>query len=211
MRTVLVVRDGRELWGEVTALLDRANARVVSCAPHELATAIEDAGPDLVILPEEVRRDGPRVLRPQLVLSASGEGVRVDEGARPPLARFAWPLEAEVFLEITARMLRVSERRSFRALIRVLRSRTRESAMGTSQDFSLSGMAFRTAMPLTIGEPVVISLHLPGGRGSIQLLAQVSRESLDPADGEPYYGARFVGLEPSVRALLRDFVWEARP
>jgi hypothetical protein len=208
---VLVVRDDQAPWDEVAALLEKANARVVSCTQEEVAAAADEAGPDLVLWSDRVRRGArPAVQRPQLVMRPDGEGVLFVEGSRPPVAFFSWPLPEEVFLELTARMLRVSERRSFRALIRVLRTRTRESAMGTSQDFSLSGVAFRTSLTLQCGEPIVVSLHLPGGRGSVQLLGEVSRQAIDPADGEPYYGARFVGLEPEVRTLLRDFVWEAR-
>jgi hypothetical protein len=205
-----VVRDERPLWAELAALLGKVNARVVACTPAEIADAADEAGPDLVLLAERVRREtGGTLQRPQLVLREDG-GVLFVEGSRPPVTFFSWPMKEDAFLELTARMLRVSERRTFRALIRVLRTRTRESAMGTSQDFSLSGMSFRTPLALERGEPVVISLHLPGGRGSMQLLAEITREAVDPADGEAYYGARFGGLEPEVRAMLRDFVWETR-
>ncbi len=211
MRTVLVVRDGRPLWDEVVAFLEKAHARVVSCTPEEAAAATDEAGPDLVLMPDEVRRGaGAALQRPQLVLREGSGGVTFVEGSRPPVAHFAWPLSEGVFLELTARMLRVSERRVFRALVRVLRTRTRDSAMGTSQDFSLSGMAFRAPLRLEPGEPVVVSLHLPGGKGSMQLLAEITRESVDPSDGEVYFGARFSGLEPEVRSLLREFVWGAR-
>lgn len=203
------MRDGAPWWDELAQRLARANARIVSCTPEEAVAAADETGPELVILGEEVHRSRGRAIhRPQLVIRPGAPTpVAFVEGARPPLAYAAWPVPAEVFLEVTARMLRVAERRTFRTLIRVLRPRVRESFMATSEDFSLTGMGLRADSPLERGETLVVSLHLPGGHGSLQLLAEVTREALDPADGRRYYGARFVNLDAPTRTKLREFVW----
>lgn len=209
MRTVLVVRDDGGFWAEVEARLAKANARVVACTAADLTATVDEVGPDLVVLGEAVHRAQKEALmRPQIVVRREASpGVQVVEGARPALAYAGWPLAETTFMELTARMLRVSERRIFRALIRILRPRIRESFMATSLDFSLTGIALRTDHLLELGETVVISLHLPGGKGSLRLLSEVTRLATDPTDGSTYYGARYLNLDPPTRRSLREFVW----
>lgn len=209
VRTVLLVRDAGGFWAEVESHLAKVNARVVACTAPELATALDEVGPDLVVLGEAVHRTlGGVLTRPQIVVRREPTpAVQVVDGARPALAFAGWPLPEATFLELTARMLRVSERRTFRALIRIFRPRVRESLMGISLDFSLSGMALRTDQALELGETLVISLHLPGGKGSLSLLSEVTRTATDPTDGTTYYGARYVNLDPPTRQTLREFVW----
>lgn len=208
MRTVLVARERGERWDTVLAWLETVHARVVQCAPSGLLAAADEAGPDLVVAGADLRVVADDLARPCIFIGTGpSPGIRIDDAVRPPRAEIVWPVSAESFLELTARMMRVAERRGFRALIRVLRPRRQESIMGTSLDFSLTGMALRVAEPLEPSEPLVISMHLPGGRGSLRLLAEVTRTALDPEDGTPYYGARFVALDAAARQTLREFVW----
>jgi hypothetical protein len=210
VRTVLVARDDQPFWGAVELLLARANARVVSCTGAEILEAAAETGPDLVVLgPETHRMAGSYLGRAQIVMNGEpASGVRLIDATRPAVAHAGWPLSEETFLELTARMLRVAERRTFRALVRILRPRLQQTFMGQSEDFSLSGMALRSAVALERGEPIVVSLHLPGSKGSIQLLGEVTREATDPVDGSRYYGVRFLNLDPPLQRKLRDFVWE---
>jgi hypothetical protein len=212
MRTVLLVRDGASFWDEVGSRLAKANARVVACTAEELAVAADEVGPDLVVLGEQVHRGPGAALRqPRIVVREQLQPtVQVVDGSRPPLALAGWPLPEGTFLELTARMLRVSERRIFRALIRILRPRVQESVMGTSLDFSITGMALRSGTALELGEPVVISLHLPGGKGSLRLLSEVTRVASDPTDASTFYGARFLNLDQPTRQSLREFVWDSQ-
>jgi hypothetical protein len=208
VRTVLVARDGQPFWDDLERLLARVNARIVCCTGDEIIEAAGEAGAGLVILGGETHRMAGAFLGcARVVVRADGAGVRIDEGARPPLAHAGWPVPEEAFLELTARMLRVAERRTFRVLLRILRPRTQETVMGQSEDFSVTGMALRTASRLERGEPLVIALHLPGHELPVRLLAEVTREWAHPADGAPMVGARFVGLDEPTRLLLRDFVW----
>lgn len=212
MRTVLLVRDDAAFWDEVGSRLGKANARVVACTAEELVAAADEVGPDLVVLSDRVHQGAGAGLRqPRIVVRLEPQpSVRVVDGSRPPLAFAGWPLPEATFLELTARMLRVSERRTFRALIRILRPRVRETVMGTSLDFSITGMALRTETALELGETVVISLHLPAGRGSLSLLSEVTRVASDPTDASTFYGARFLNLDPPTRQSLREFVWDSQ-
>lgn len=207
MRTVLLVRDGRAFWAEVESRLAKANARVVVCTAAGLA-ATDQAGYDLVVLDEQLHREQGRTLqRPRIVLRESAEpAVTIVDGERPALAYAAWPLPEAAFLELTARMLRVSERRTFRTLIRILRPRMQVATMGTSLDFSLTGMALRTEQVLEPGETAVVSMHLPGGRESLRFLTEVTRVATDPTDASTYYGVRFVNLDAASQQKLREFV-----
>lgn len=208
VRTVLVVREGPIPWDDVKRLLARANARLVECTLAQLADVAGRTSPDLVVLSEDAHRAaGSSLQLPQVVMRATGKtGVIMPNGAKPPRAWVSWPLDESTFLEVTARMLRVSERRTFRVLIRIFLPRSGEWFLGRSQDFSLTGLAFHLDRAFTPGEPLVVYLHLPGEGGPVQFDVEVTRTTVNPEDGRAYHGARFVQSDPELRRKLNDFI-----
>lgn len=212
VRTVLVVCEGQIPWDDVKRLLGRANARVADCTLAQLGEAASRTNPDLVILGEEAHQAAlSSFQRPRIVVFAGGKAeVTMPANSRPPLARVPWPIDEATFLEVTARMLRVSERRTFRALIRILPPGSSDWFLGRSEDFSLTGLAFHADRAFVPGDPLVVSLHLPGDEGAIQFDVVVTREAVDPHHRTAYYGARFVQLAPETRRKLQDFIVGAR-
>lgn len=208
VRTVLVVSEGEFPWADLKRLLAKANARIVECTLARFAETAGRTKPDLVVLDEQTHRTaGSSLQHPHVVVrTGAASGVTIPAHARPPVAWVSWPVDDDVFLEITARMLRVSERRTFRALIRVFVPRSGQWFMGRSEDFSLTGLAFHCDRSFAPGEPLVVSLHLPGRAGGVEFSVEVTREVVNPADGKTYLGARFVRLEPAVRRKLDDFI-----
>lgn len=208
MRTVLLVSEGEFPWADLKRLLAKANARIVECTFARFAETAGRTKPDLVVMDEQTHRAaGSSLQHPHVVVRfGAASGVTIPAHAQPPVAWVSWPVDDSVFLEITARMLRVSERRTFRALIRVFVPRSGQWFMGRSEDFSLTGLAFHCDRSFAAGEPLVVSLHLPGGAGGVEFSVEVTREVVNPADGKTYLGARFVRLEPAVRRKLDDFI-----
>lgn len=212
MRTVLVVCEGRIPWKDVKRLIAKANARVLDCTLAQLAETAGRTSPDLVMLDDAAHQAARGTLRqPQVVVRSGGTtGVTMPTHARPAVAWVSWPLDERTFLELIARMLRVSERRIFRTLIRIFLPRSGEWLMGRSEDFSLTGLAFHIDRAFTPGETLTVYLHLPEDGGAVQFDVEIAREAVNPADGGVYHGARFVRLEPQVRQKLQDFILKER-
>lgn len=212
MRTVLVVCEGRVPWNDVKRLLAKANARIADCTLAQLEEASDRTNPDLVMLDETAHQAAGRLLRqPQVVVRSGGAaGVTMPTHARPAVAWVSWPLDERTFLEMTARMLRVTERRTFRTLIRIFFPRSGEWLIGRSEDFSLTGLSFHIDRTFTPGEPLVVYLHLPDDGGAVQFEVEMTREAVNPADGGRYHGARFVRLEPQVLRKIREFILKER-
>lgn len=110
-------------------------------------------------------------------------------------------------LGLTSRLLGVSERRIFHAVIGVRRAGQAHVSMGASREFSLSGLSFSLEVELPLDERVVITFFVPGARQRVALEAEIVRSFMDPEDGAACYGARFVGLSAEERDMLKGFVW----
>lgn len=208
MKTIVVVRDEDAFWHEIDKLLVGVNAEI-----RRIVSVPQDPGvPDrvgLIIVGVRTFMADPDRFRqwPTLVLT---EGIPPDTVIRDEAGRklviLGWPSRPETFLEETARLLEVSERRMFAALVRVFCKRESYSFIGSSREFSMTGMSFTLATPLKMGEQVEISFTVPGVERSTRFEAEVVRSFVDPADQSSCYGVCYSNLTREARDVLTRFI-----
>ncbi|HWR98176.1 MAG TPA: PilZ domain-containing protein, partial [Candidatus Methanoperedens sp.] len=145
---------------------------------------------------------------PLLVLEKGRAPERVTPREEAPQQLLASSsIDGSSFLALTSRLLGVSERRLFRAVIGVRRVAQAHGHMGASREFSLTGLSFSLPVALACRERILISFYIPNAGERLTLEAEVARSFPDPEDGSSCYGARFVGLSDADVGLLRRFVW----
>jgi hypothetical protein len=211
MKRIALVEDGRPFWPRIRDLLTKVNAVVQELRPGDAIPATAAAKPDLVII-----GDTDAVARPPgwwdgalLVLEKGRDPDLVTPiGARSQQVLAASGIGERPFLALTSRLLGVSERRLFRAVIGIRRAGQHHVHMGASREFSLSGLSFTLGEDLQQGERVMISFYVPAARSRVSLEGEVVRSFADPEDGSGCFGARFVRLSPDEQQVLKRFVWE---
>jgi len=210
MKRILLIEDGRPFWPRIRDLLAKVNAVVDE-------VRLTDAGPvgagprhDLAVIGDTGHAARPAgwwdgallVLEkgraPDLITPVGG-------GDRQMVASTG--IGERAFLALTSRLLGVSERRLFRAVIGIRRPGQEHVHMGASREFSLTGLSFSLGVDLQPGERIQVSFFVPGARLRVSLGADVVRSFADPEDGSRCYGSQFVGLSPEEHQLLKRFVW----
>jgi hypothetical protein len=207
LKNVYLLRDEGRHWDEIEGYLRGVNARIVHFQDDIDPRDLKEAPPDIFVIGEQ---SGSSLLtyrlRNHVIMVVRDGGV---PGAispapnNPKLVTVNWPMTSAAFLKLSAELVRLSERRVFRALLRIF-PKDGAPAIGRSLDFSHSGMALRTTHYLAIGARVEISLSLPNMDRSVRFPVQIARSSPDGEESD--YGARFVGLDEEQRKLLDDFI-----
>lgn len=209
MKRILLVEDGRPFWPRIRDLLAKVNAVVDEVRPGD-PVGVGDPRPDLVVI-----GDKDYACRPPgwwagaLLVLEKGQApdlvTPIGEGDRQLSASSS--IDERTFLGLTSRLLGVSERRLFRAVIGVKRVGQAHVHMGSSREFSLTGLSFSVGVDLRPEERIVISFYVPGARCRVSLESEVARSFADPEDGSSCFGARFVGLSAEEQQVLKRFVW----
>jgi hypothetical protein len=212
VKRILVIDGAGSSLHEVAIILEEVNARVLLCTPDEAGEVMKRESPDLVVLHESDLGDFPasEAGRTRIVLSGevpAGGVLRSREGR--DLIRVGPPPERESFLELTRRALSVPERRTLRAPIKIADKKVGRDYPGSSEDFSLTGMAFRTTGILARDDEIAVSLE-EEGRGSLRLEARIVRSAPGGPGEETLYGAFFLNLRPTLKHALERFVWRIR-
>jgi hypothetical protein len=211
VKRITLVEDGRPFWPRIRDLLAKVNAVVQEVRLGDAIPTAAAARPDLVVIGDT----GFAVQPPGwwdgalLVLEKGRDSDLVTPiGAVQLQVTASSSIGERPFLALTSRLLGVSERRLFRAVIGVKRAGREHVHMGASREFSLSGLSFALREELLQGERVMISFYIPGARRRVSLEGEVVRSFTDPEDGSGCYGARFVRLSPDEQQVLKRFVWE---
>lgn len=210
MKRLVLIDDGRPHWEVVEGLLGRANTLTRSLSPLEAQKDLEKEKPDLLILGDadldlfaEVGKDLAKLIISEDL--SPGTVIRAREGRN--IIKIGWPADEEVLQELTRRLLLVPERKPCRKGLHITARKERRAFRGESKDFSLTGMAFRTAGTLTSEEEITVAFGLNGRGRDLCLEAQVVWSLPDCAGARILYGARFTHLSPEDRHSLERFVW----
>jgi hypothetical protein len=210
MKRILLIEDGRPFWPRIRDLLAKVNAVVVEARPGEAVPAGAAARPDLVVIGDTGSAarppgwwDGALLVlekgRPPDLVTPIGAGERQVAASSS--------IGERAFLALTSRLLGVSERRLFTAVIGIRRAGHGHVHMGASREFSLTGLSFSVGVELAPGERVLVSFYVPGANSRVSLEGEVVRAFDDPEDGSRCFGARFVGLSADEQRVLKRFVW----
>ncbi len=210
MKRILLIEDGRPFWPRIRDLLAKVNAVVAEVGSGDSIGAAMAARPDLVLIGDTRQAalqpgwwDGALLVlekgRPPDLVTPIGQGAHRMAASSS--------IGERAFLSLTSRLLGVSERRLFRAVIGIKRAGGEHVHMGASREFSLTGLSFSLAVDLQLSERILISFFVPGARRRVSLEGEVVRAFDDPEDGPHCFGARFVGLSPDEQQVLKRFVW----
>lgn len=203
MKSICLIRDKRPLWEEVIGYLKSANAEVFIFDESDLSATLSKK-PDLIISGEKAHETISVQNIPRIIVT-DGKQMTVEKKTKD-VYFVVWPLYKEAFLEITARLLYISERRVFNALITIAFKDKKETYIGRSENFSMTGIAFKCDKLLKKADKVIISFYVAGLSKMVSLEAEVMRSAIDPADGMTYYGARFISLTSETKKILSHFI-----
>lgn len=204
MKTICIIKDGRPFWEEITEYLKAVNARVFPMTDKFDLQSILEKSPDIVITGERAYKEISALSQnmPKLIITEGGSA----ESKSKDVYFINWPAGEEAFLEMTSRLLYISERRLFKTVISITMRGKNNVFMGRSLNFSMSGMAFKSDRPLNSGDILTISFFIPGSDERLSVDAVVMRSSIDPDGGAVYYGARFFGIGKDIRNALERFI-----
>ncbi len=210
MKLILLIDDRHLAWSQIALGLQEVNARISIFTLEECRNALESAKPDLLILGDESHRLLSAAARgvQKLVISEEippGNIIRTREGRNS--VRIGWPVGRKAFKELTSRLLSVPERRLFRTPVLIAPEKADVSLRGSSEDFSLAGMSFRTAGNLEPEEKITVSFGSHEQRPGLRLDARVVRRHPEQDRQSTFYGARFDELTQEERHALERFVW----
>lgn len=193
-------------------MLEEVNAEVHIHTVWEAVKLLESDPPQLVVLGEEalhtVWASSAEVTR--IVFSdevAPGDIIRSREGRN--VIRVGRPVIRTPFLELTRRALAVPERRPFNTPIKIAVKKEGRDFPGKSEDFSLTGMAFRTSGILARDDEIAVSVADREQEG-LNLEARVVRSAPGRPGEGTLYGVFFLNLQPTVKHALERFVWRLR-
>jgi hypothetical protein len=210
VKRLLFIADSPSRWEEVEGLLGRANTCNRTLSPLEAQEYLGKEKPDLLVLGEgdlDLFAEAGKDLA-KLIISddlAPGTVIRAREGRN--IIKVGWPADEELLQELTRSLLLVPERKACRRGLRVTARKERRTFRGESMDFSLTGMAFRTAGVLTAEEEITVAFSCNSRGRDLCLEAQVVRSLPGCAGARILYGTRFTRLSPEDRHSLERFVW----
>ena len=210
MKHILLIEDHRPFWPRIRDLLAKVNAVVAEVRPGDSIAAGAAARPDLVVIGDTSHAArSPGWWDGALLVLEKGRApdlvTPIGSGSQQVAASSS--IGERAFLALTSRLLGVSERRLFRAVIGIKRAGQAHVHMGASLEFSLTGFSFSLGVKLLQGERILITFYVPGARSRVSLEGEVVRSFADPEGGSSCFGARFVGLSAEEQQVLKRFIW----
>lgn len=210
MKNVFLLLEGHPSRDLVAGYFAGVNATVNDLDPDLSADELRRKRPELFVLAEEHATSHLLYLLKEyavIVLTDDGSPGEVRSSpAKSKLATATWPVEEGDFLRLSAEMARLSQRRLFRAVVRIFSAESDRAFMAESIDFSNSGMAFRTGEALQVGDAFDVSLSLPSRGDSLKLPVEIMRIVERREKEESVYGARFTGMDGTTHSRLREFI-----
>jgi hypothetical protein len=207
MKTILLIKDKKPFWKDITEYLRKVNAKIHNLEETNANPNFREK-PDLIIIGGDGFKKLPAETQevPKMVVLNG----TIPEKA-PNNAFFAvLPLSEEAFLETTSRLLYISERRLFKTVISVTHKGKDKTYLGRSMNFSMSGMAFKVDEILITGDALTMGFFIPGTEKRLSVEAEVMRSSIDPEDNAFYYGAKFTTIDDETKTALEGFIRNIR-
>jgi len=199
-KTVCIIKDRSHFWPKIEEFLKGAGANIKPLRSEE--TILSESECDLLIGTEGILRLSlPRGV-PKLIISSK----KADRAWSRDIEYMVWPVAEDAFLEMTSRLLHLSQRRRFKTVITIKVPKEDMPIVGRSEDFSTTGLSFKVDRELRKNDNIAVSFHIPDIDKRLTLDAEIMRVGIDPADGSRYYGAKFIGLDDSEKEALQRFV-----
>jgi hypothetical protein len=119
---------------------------------------------------------------------------------------FTIPVVKLRFLSEVNKFLKRSPRRVFRILINVQPDGTNVKYLGTSMDFSETGMSFECISDFPVGHKIIVSFVNPRNRKRSRLKAEIVRRATTHAGGTTFYGVMFIEMSDKEIKDLISFI-----
>lgn len=209
LKNIFIIGDNEPLWAEVKKFLTNINTTCFTLNHGPDLAMLESLDPALLIMNSRTYLTMPPLADGHMKLIINDDGSStplLQEGSGKGVVIVDWPQEERAFLRLTSRLLAVSPRRSFKALIRILPKGDTITYMGESEDFSLTGIGFRTNRTLQQGDEVAISFSVPANRQAANFEAEVVRCLPCHVDDATRYGARYVNLASDTEEVMNKFI-----
>jgi CheY-like chemotaxis protein len=219
VKKVLIVESFRPLLEQEKSILSNRNLHIFGAASAQEALQIhKNEKVDLIIsrldlpgtggddLCSLVRHDETmkKVSFIMVCDNTSGDMERCQKcGANSCVFR---PLDPEVLIEKTGRLVDVPRRTGIRVLIKVsVRGDVRSQPFFcTSVNISTAGILLEVDRAATKGEAVTCSFFIPGS-GSIEVHGEIMRTA-EVSPGMYHWGVRFTDLRPGDRTAIETFI-----
>lgn len=208
-KNIYIIKDGSTFWKKIEWLLTNVNAKIFTFNEQSAPDIKFDPKPDLVIAAEPVYKRISFLFQnyPRLIIQDSDSfNPTIHESKDKEYGIASWPVEDGAFLELTSSMLNLPERKVFRTLIRIFPFGKETFYIGQSENFSLTGIAFKSEANLNHGDGVTISFHVPVISANLKLDAKVVREYYIKDSDATFYGARFIDVDDKDKDILFKFV-----
>jgi hypothetical protein len=209
MNKIALVTDNAFYWKFIETCFARINANVVVFPENTSDEDIAETGPGLLVMGfDRIAPLGSPLRRVKTIVIGNGD-LEIPEqtrSSREKLCFLRWPVKKQQLLQEAADMLGISPRKAFRAVVRILSPDSEIGVIGTSVDFSSTGMSFAADRYYSIGHEVAISLSIPGDGTRLDLPGRVARSWTNESDGTSEYGVQFKPLDPSTERALKAFV-----
>jgi len=158
-----------------------------------------------------IRRDGA-LKRVSMLVVCSDKLSEIERCQQCGANDYIQPLTPAIFLRKATRLLDVSERTSYKVIVKVLREEGGETThfFCTSQNISRSGLLLETDRVLNKGDKVTCSFFLPN---SFRIVSQGEVVRIvERVDGSNDYGVKFINMSPLVESRIASFIgkWEER-
>ena len=204
MKTICLIRDERPFWEEIAVYLKTVNAKILVLYNISFLQGLSGKDQDLII--GSIRIYKKLISIPQDIPKLIITDGTFPEGKSGNNYFINWPISKDTFLEVTSKLLSVSERRIFKTIISIIRKGDVKTSMGQSFDFSMSGMSFKADGTFNTGDILKLGFFLPNFNERLSFDVEVIRSCFDPADASIHYGARFLNIEGKIKDAIEVFI-----
>lgn len=119
---------------------------------------------------------------------------------------FPIPVEKLRFLATVSEFLKRAQRRVFKIVVTIIPDGTNIRYLGTSIDFSQSGMAFESSAALEKGQFISVSFVNPKNRNRLLFKGEVIRRAGPLMGKSAFYGVQFARMTEPQQGELREFL-----
>ncbi|MHB8836508.1 MAG: PilZ domain-containing protein [Candidatus Methylomirabilia bacterium] len=212
MKRILLIKDEHSFWATVEYLFREVNVEIISFEEDSNVNSAFGAQPDLVMmsvaslprLPPNLRNK-PRIV---FVTENPGSGEQSQPLPEQNQQILGWPRDRAKLREIASVVLGIPPRKEFKTLVRIFRGEDPHGCIGSSIDFSLTGMAFSAERTFVTGSQVGIALSLPGGNESVRFRLNILR-CVDKGHGSGrIYGGEYVNMPNDALKRVTSFLYE---
>jgi hypothetical protein len=209
MRKIVLATDEAFYWKYIESCFESINADMTVFPPGAPDEEIAASGAGLLVMGfDRIAPLGSPLRRFRTIVISDRERAFPEQtrASRDKILFLQWPVAKDQLLLKAADMLGISPRKTFRATVRIFSPDAAFGVLGTSLDFSSTGMSFVAERYYSIGHEVSVKISVPGEGERLTLPGRVARSWTNESDGTSEYGVEFRPLESATAGTLKRFI-----